>query len=87
MLDPAGLPRFSTRAALAELLGKQGFQVSPRSLERWPARWRTVNGRAMCETAEGFKIAQTMIDAAPAIRGGNRSNQPAEIISETAAHA
>ena len=87
MLDPTGFPRFSTRTALAKFLAKQGFQVSPRSLERWPARWRTVNGRAMCETAEGFAIAQSMIDAAPAIRGGNRSNQPAEIISETAVHA
>ena len=38
-----------------------------RQLEIWPLAWRLVRGRAICDTAELFAVAQTKLDAAPAL--------------------
>lgn len=67
---PADLPRRADRRTGAALLTRHLFPVSPRTLERWPLTWRRVNGKAVCETAELFAVAQRKLDEAPAIRGG-----------------
>lgn len=72
------VPRRVDRRAGAELLTRYFFPVSARSLEVWPLTWRHVNGKAVCETAELFAMAQAKLDAAPPLRGGKR---PAELQS------
>ena len=67
------VPRRVDRKAGAELLTRYFFPVSARSLEIWPLTWRHVNGKAVCETAELFAVAQAKLDAAPPIRGGKRA--------------
>lgn len=67
------VPRRVDRKAGAELLTRYFFPVSARSLEIWPLTWRHVNGKAVCETAELFAVAQEKLDAAPPIRGGKRA--------------
>lgn len=42
----ATLPARVTRIEAARLLKHHYFNVSPRTLERWPLRWRVVNGHA-----------------------------------------
>jgi hypothetical protein len=64
------LPVRVDRETAAKLLTKYYFRVSPRSLERWALAWRSVNGRAHCETADLFAIAEGMLAAAPAVMGG-----------------
>lgn len=67
------VPRRVDRKSGAELLTRYFFPVSPRSLEVWPLTWRHVNGKAVCDTAELFAVAQAKLDAAPPIRGGKRT--------------
>lgn len=69
---PADLPRRADRRTGAALLTRYLFPVSSRTLERWPLTWRRVNGKAVCETAELFEVAQRKLDEAPAVRGGRR---------------
>jgi hypothetical protein len=71
--DLADLPRRSDRRTGAALLTKYFFKTSPRSLERWPLSWWMLNGRAHCETAELFEVAERMLAQAPCIRGGQRT--------------
>jgi hypothetical protein len=68
--DLSNLPVRVDRETAAKLLTKYYFRVSPRSLERWTLVWRFVNGRAHCETAALFAIAESMLAAAPAVMGG-----------------
>jgi hypothetical protein len=49
--------------------------LSPRSLERWPLRWRIVNGQAVAEVAEFDQLAQQRIDDAPVMMGGVKIDQ------------
>jgi hypothetical protein len=63
--DRANLPRCADRPTGAELVTRFFFKVSPRTLETWPLDWRLVNGRAVCETAALFAVAQAKLDAAP----------------------
>jgi hypothetical protein len=70
--DFAELPRRCDRRTAAALLTKYFFQASHRTLERWPLSWRLLNGRAHCETAELFEVAESMLAQAPCIRGGQR---------------
>jgi hypothetical protein len=65
--DFADLPRRVDRNAGAELVSKYFFPVASRTLEVWPITWRHVNGKAVCETAELFAVAQAKLDAAPLI--------------------
>jgi len=71
--DLAAYPVRMDRNGLAAFVTKEFFQVSPRSLERWPLAWRHVNGKAHADTAEAAAVAQAMLDAAPPIRGGKRA--------------
>jgi hypothetical protein len=73
----ATLPVRVPRDEAARLIGRLFFQVSPRTLERWPVTWRHLNNRAHVEVAELFAVAQRMLDEAPPVRGGaNTALQP-----------
>jgi len=65
--DLSTLPRRVDRKTGAELVTLHFFPVTPRTLEIWPLAWRLVRGRAICDTAELFAVAQTKLDAAPAL--------------------
>ena len=69
------LPIRVDRETAAKLLTKYYFRVSPRSLERWALAWRLVNGRAHCETAALFAIAESMLARAPAVMGGRAATK------------
>jgi hypothetical protein len=71
--DLGELPVRVPRDAAAKLVSQYFFQVSPRSMERWPMRWRRLNGRSHCETSELFAIAGAMLAAAPPVMGGKRT--------------
>ncbi len=70
--DVAELPVRVPRETAAALLSRYYFEVSPRTLERWPLKWRRLNGRAHCETGQLFAVAESMLAAAPAVMGGSR---------------
>jgi hypothetical protein len=72
-VDLAALPRRVDRRALAHLVSKFYFPVSPRTVEAWPLVVKRVNGRATIDTREGLAFAKAKLDAAPAIRGGRRT--------------
>jgi hypothetical protein len=65
--DFSELPRRVDRNTAAELVTRHYFPVASRTLEVWPVTWRYVNGKAVCETAELFRVAQEKLDAAPLI--------------------
>jgi hypothetical protein len=68
--DLSALPKRVPRKAAAGLVRDHFFQISPRTLERWPLRWRLVNGKAHCETADLFAEAERRLNSAPAVMGG-----------------
>jgi hypothetical protein len=70
--DLSALPRRSDRRTGAKLVEQYYFPVTPRTLEVWPLDWVLVNGKAVCETAELFAVAQAKLDAAPPIRSVRR---------------
>ena len=70
--DLANLPVRVPRDAAAELVKRYFFHISPRTLERWPLKWRLLNGRAHVETCELFAVAELRLVAAPVIAGGKR---------------
>jgi hypothetical protein len=77
-LDLSELPRRVNRNTAAELVTRHFFPVASRTLEVWPITWRYVNGKAVCETAELFAVAQAKLDAAPLIASvRRRSSQTA----------
>lgn len=70
--DLSELPARVPRVAGAELVTKYYFQVSPRTLERWPIPWIVLNGRAHCETEALIAEAQRRLAKAPTIVGGKQ---------------
>jgi len=70
--DLAQLPVRVPRETAAALLSRYYFEVSPRTLERWPLKWRRLNGRAHCETGQLFAVAESILATAPAVLGGRR---------------
>jgi hypothetical protein len=74
----ATLPARVPRDDAASLVTRHFFRVSSRTLERWPVVVTLVNGRAHIETGELFRMAQTMLDRAPRVRGGRRKPTPSE---------
>ncbi|HME23712.1 MAG TPA: hypothetical protein VKI44_20700 [Acetobacteraceae bacterium] len=70
--DLTELPVRLSRDTAAKLLSKYFFEVSPRTLERWPVAWRQLNGRAHAETADLFAYAESVLAGAPVIMGGRR---------------
>lgn len=71
--DFAEVPHRVDRKGGAELVTRHFFPVAPRSLEAWPLTWLHVNGKAVCETAQLFAVAQSKLDAALSSRGGKTS--------------
>jgi hypothetical protein len=71
--DLSVLPVRVDRETAAKLLTKYYFRTHRRTLERWPLGWRMLNGRAHCETAELFAIAEAQLNAAPVVMGGRNS--------------
>ena len=67
---PLPAPVRVDRRKAAELVTERFFPVSHRTIEAWPLLVRHVNGKATVETSELFAYAQTLLDAAPLIRGG-----------------
>ena len=61
----------------AKLISARLFPISPRTLETWPVRWRRVNGRALCETAELLAFAEGKFASAPSILGGRKTKSNA----------
>jgi hypothetical protein len=72
--DLQDLPVRLTRKQAAKLVSHHYFEVSPRSLERWPISWRWINGRAHCLTTDLLVLAQSKLDAVPSVMGGRRSS-------------
>jgi hypothetical protein len=66
------LPKRAPREELARLVTRYYFQISPRTLERWPIRWLHLNGRAHGEVAEVFALAEAKLAEAPPVMGGRR---------------
>lgn len=75
--DLTKLPRFGTRAQLAEIHTKYFGPISHRTLEAWPLGWRMVNGRAVTDVREFLEEAERRFNAAPVIRGGRRNAERA----------
>ena len=76
-------PRRMTRHRAAKAVSEEFFEVSPRSLERWPLDWRRVNGKAHAETPELFTVAAAKLaDAAP-IRGGRHAAGLPDAVQKT----
>jgi hypothetical protein len=71
--DLTELPVRLSRDTAAKLLSRYFFEVSPRTLERWPVAWRQLNGRAHAETVELFAHAESILAAAPVIMGGHKA--------------
>jgi hypothetical protein len=70
--DLSTLPRRVDRKTGAEMVTLYFFPVTSRTLELWPVAWCMVRGRAVCETAALFTVAQAKLDAAPPIRSIRR---------------
>ena len=66
--DLSTQPPLVDRKTGAELISRYGFPVSPRTLEAWPLDWYHVNGKALCQLAQLFAVAQAKLDAAPRTR-------------------
>jgi hypothetical protein len=69
--DLSKLPVRVSRKRAAELITEHFFEISPRSLERWPIAWLQLNGRAHGETAEFFAIAKSKLADATPVMGGH----------------
>jgi hypothetical protein len=71
--DLSEFPVRVDRETAAKLLTKYYFRTHRRSLERWPLAWRLLNGRAHCETAELFALAEAKLANAPPVMSGRGS--------------
>lgn len=67
---PPVVPVRVPREEAARLVSLLFFQVSPRTLERWPLTWRLLNNRAHVDTAELFAYAGSLVAEAAPVRGG-----------------
>ncbi|WP_043367500.1 hypothetical protein [Belnapia sp. F-4-1] len=73
--DLSQLPVNVDRKTAADLVTHYFFQISPRTLERWPVPAVVVNGKAMSPTAAILAHAQLVMEAAQA--RGSRSTERA----------
>jgi hypothetical protein len=62
--------RHGSRAQLADIHCYYYGPISHRTLERWPLRWRKVNGRAVADVREFLSEAERRFRAAPVVMGG-----------------
>jgi hypothetical protein len=82
--DLETVPRRVDRATGAELVTRHFFPTSARSLENWELEWLIVNGKATCDTAALFVVAQAKLDAARSVRTGPRRKTRAAVQQEAA---
>lgn len=66
------LPVRVGRRVAAEIVTDLFFPVSHRTLERWPLKWRRVNGRSLVETSVLLAEAQRRVDEAPEVMGASQ---------------
>ena len=69
----ATLPANVTRQAGAQIITKNLFPVSHRSLERWSLPIRHVNGKATIPTAALLSQAWAKFNAAPTVMSGHQA--------------
>ena len=62
------MTRRLTRIEAATLISREFFQISPRTLERWPLTVRRLNGRATFDESELRRLAKRLVSEAPEIR-------------------
>jgi hypothetical protein len=67
---PPVVPVRVPREEAARLVSLLFFQVSHRTLERWPLRWKLLNNRAHVDTGELFAYAGARVAEAPVVKGG-----------------
>jgi hypothetical protein len=73
------LPCNVDRQTAADLITRNFFPCSRRTLEAWPLPVRRVNGHAIHPTAAVFAVAYDKLSAAPVImRPARKPYQPAE---------
>jgi hypothetical protein len=66
--DTPDLTRFPRRVDAdggAELVTRHYFPATAGVIQSWPLVWRSVDGRAVCETADLFSLAEAKVAAAP----------------------
>lgn len=68
-IDQNNLPDRMDRRMAAAVISRLYFPVRPRSLEKWPIRWRLVNGKALAETEEILAFAANKLANAISLRG------------------
>ncbi len=73
----ASLPQRVDRKTAADIVTRNFFPISSRTLEVWPLTWLLTNGRASCVTAELLAVAQAKLDAAPTLHSNRRKPQSA----------
>jgi hypothetical protein len=72
--NPDEMPiRYGSREQLADIHGHYYGPISHRTLERWPLRWRKVNGRAVAEVREFLAEAERRFREAPVIMSGQKA--------------
>jgi hypothetical protein len=72
--DLSSLPRRVDRKKAAELVTHFVFPTSPRALEDWELDWIIIAGRATCDTANLFAMAQQKLAAGRRVK--RRSTDP-----------
>jgi hypothetical protein len=63
-----GYPTILDRRGAAHAITRHLFQVSPRTLERWPVATARINGRAHAETRAWFGHAMHLVREAASIK-------------------
>lgn len=66
------LPVRVCRRTGAKIVTDKFFPISHRTLERWPLKWRRVNGRALVDTSDLLAEAQRRVDEAAEVMGGHQ---------------
>jgi len=72
--DPEQMPiQHGSREQLADIHRYYFGPISHRTLERWPLRWRKVNGRAVADVREFLTEAERRFREAPVVMGGQQA--------------
>lgn len=74
------LPAHVTRRAGAEIISRYLFPISGRTLERWPMRFRLVNGKATVPLAELLAEAWRRHESAAVVIAGRQ--KPAAVAQD-----
>jgi hypothetical protein len=72
ILNATDLPARVTRRAAADLLTKNYFPISHRTLEAAALPWRRINGKALVDTGALIAWAEERLAAAAVVKGGRQ---------------